>query len=100
LADLFIKQRREKLNKKLNKERRLDSQIEETDKIFFQQAHKRSEKKYNLTQTAKILGVHRETMYYWIKKKWINPKRDFKNYPVFTVLDIEELIEWRNTIKQ
>ena len=52
-----------------------------------------------MTQTARILGVHRETLYYWIKKGWLKPKRDYRNYPVFTVLDIEELIKWKNTIK-
>ncbi|MBI5874159.1 MAG: MerR family transcriptional regulator [Candidatus Omnitrophica bacterium] len=52
-----------------------------------------------MTQAARILGVHRETLYYWIKKGWIKPKRDYRNYPVFTVLDIEELIKWKNTIK-
>lgn len=46
-----------------------------------------------------MLDVPRQTMYYWINKKWIRPKRDFKNYPVFTVTDIENLLKWRNEIK-
>lgn len=81
------------------KEQVIDSQIEECDKKVFHKRIKRSVKRYNMTQTARILGVHRETLYYWIKKGWIKPKRDYRNYPVFTVLDIEELIRWKNTIK-
>ena len=67
--------------------------------MSFRKCNKRSAKRYNMTQTARILGVHRETLYYWIKKGWLKPKRDYRNYPVFTVLDIEELIQWKNTIK-
>jgi DNA-binding transcriptional MerR regulator len=52
-----------------------------------------------MTQAAGILGVHRQTLYYWIKKGWLKPKRDYRNYPVFTVLDIEDLIKWRDTLK-
>ncbi|MBU1366832.1 MAG: helix-turn-helix domain-containing protein [Candidatus Omnitrophica bacterium] len=40
----------------------------ECDKKVFRRQNKRSDKKYNMTQAAKILGVHRETLYYWIKK--------------------------------
>ena len=88
-----------KAEKKLQKGQIIDRQIEECDKKVFRKRTKRSVKRYNLTQTARILGVHRETLYYWIKKDWIKPKRDYRNYPVFTVLDIEELIKWKNTIK-
>ena len=82
-----------------HKEQVIDSQIEECDKGVFHKCTKWSAKRYNMTQTARILGVHRETLYYWIKKGWLKPKRDYRNYPVFTVLDIEELIRWKNTIK-
>ena len=82
-----------------HKEQVIDSQIEECDKGVFHKYTKRSAKRYNMTQTARILGVHRETLYYWIKKGWLKPKRDYRNYPVFTVLDIENLIKWKNTIK-
>jgi len=88
-----------KTEKKLQKEQLIDSQIEECDKKVFHKRTKRSTKRYNMTQIARILGVHRETLYYWIKKGWLKPKRDYRNYPVFTVLDIEELIKWKNTIK-
>ena len=82
-----------------HKEQVIDSQIEEDDKNVFRRYTKRSAKRYNMTQAARILGVHRETLYYWIKKGWLKPKRDYRNYPVFTVLDIEDLIKWKNTIK-
>ena len=82
-----------------HKEQVIDSQIEEGDKNVFRRYTKRSAKRYNMTQAARILGVHRETLYYWIKKGWLKPKRDYRNYPVFTVLDIEDLIKWKNTIK-
>ncbi|MCD4780970.1 MAG: hypothetical protein K8S27_10550 [Candidatus Omnitrophica bacterium] len=84
LADLFIKQRGYKLEKKHRKEQRLETEIIETDKKILRQAIKRSDKKYNFTQTAKILGVHRETMYYWIKHGWITPKRDYRNIIPFS----------------
>ena len=77
----------------------IESQIEECDKKIFRKAVKRSVKRYNMTQTARILGVHRETLYYWIKKGWIKPKRDYRNYPVFTTLDIEAMMKWKNAIK-
>ena len=87
------------IGKRTQKEWEIDSQIEEIDKKTFRRQTKRSIKRYNITQTARILGVHRQTIYYWIKKKWIKPRRDHRNYPVFTVLDIEKLITWRNTLK-
>ena len=52
-------------------------------------------KKYNLTQTAKELNVTRQTLYYWIKKEWIRPKRDYRNYPIFTQDDIKKIKEWK-----
>jgi len=102
LEILFEADRRslEKLiEERRQKDQVIDRQIEECDKKVFHKCTKRSAKRYNMTQTARILGVHRETLYYWIKKGWLKPKRDYRNYPVFTVLDIEELIKWKNTIK-
>jgi hypothetical protein len=87
LYQLYLIDREQQLNAKLEKKEKLESQIEEKDK------------RYNMTQAAGILGVHRQTLYYWIRKGWLKPKRDYRNYPVFTVLDIENLIEWRNSIK-
>lgn len=87
------------ISKKLKEERRIDSQIESNDKKILRRQNKRSCKKYNMTQAARILGVHRQTLYYWIRKGWLSPKRDYRNYPVCTVLDIENLIQWRNSVK-
>lgn len=55
---------------------------------------------YNLTGAAKALGVTRQCLYYWIKKRWITPRRDYRNYPVFTVFDIQAIEEWRKTRKK
>ena len=57
-------------------------------------------KVYNLTHLAKIMEVPRQTIYYWIKKGWIKPKRDYKNYPVFTAEDIKKIKKWKSTIKE
>ncbi len=57
------------IRKRTQKEWEIDSQIEKVDKKVFQRQAKKSIKRYNMTQTAKILGVHRETLYYWIKKR-------------------------------
>jgi len=55
--------------------------------------------RYNITQAAKELGVARQTLYYWIKKGWVRPKRDYRNYPVFTDDDIKRIEKWRSTLK-
>lgn len=99
LFKLYQIDRERRLDKKLKREKILEKQIDENDKKIFRKCIKRSDKRYNLTQTAGILGVHRQTLYYWIKKGWLKPKRDYRNYPVFTVLDIENLIKWKNSIK-
>ena len=36
------------------------------------------EKRYNLSKAAKELGLTRQGLYYWIKKGWVKPKRDFR----------------------
>lgn len=54
---------------------------------------------YTVTETAKILGIHRLTIYFWLKKGWIQIKRDYRNLPVFTEKDIKEINVWRNTLK-
>jgi len=87
------------LEEREQKKQVIESQIDECDRKVFRKAIAKARKRYNLTQAAQILGVHRQTLYYWIRKGWITPKRDFRRYPVFTVLDIESIIEWRNTTK-
>jgi len=56
-------------------------------------------KRYNITHTAKQLRVTRQTLYNWIEKVWIKPKRDYRNYPVFTKEDIEEIKQWREKLE-
>lgn len=87
------------LEKQEQQQQKNESQIEKCDKKIFRKAAKRSSKRCNLKQTAEILGVHRQTLYYWIHKGWIKPKRDYRRYPVFTVLDIESMMKWKNRIK-
>jgi len=87
------------IEERRRKEQAIDNRIENIDKKVFQEREQRSVKRYNVTQTARILRVHRQTLYYWIAKGWCKTRRDYRNYPVFTVLDIENLMKWRNTIK-
>ena len=56
--------------------------------------------KHNITITAKKLGVVRQTIYNWIEKGWIKPKRDYRNYPVFTDEDIKNIKEWREQLDE
>jgi len=55
-------------------------------------------KRYNITHAAKELGVTRQTLYNWIEKRWVKPKRDYRNYPVFTKDDLKKINEWRNKL--
>ena len=57
------------------------------------------EKIYNMTELAEKLGVPRQTIYYWIEKGWVKPKRDYRDYPVFTDQDLENIVKWKKTIK-
>jgi len=57
-------------------------------------------KKYNISEVAKELGVTRQTLYYWIRKNWVTPKRDYRNYPVFTVQDVKKIKDWRSTLRE
>jgi len=54
---------------------------------------------FNVTQLAQKLGVPRQTVYYWIEKGWVEPKRDYRNYPVFTDQDVKNILKWRYTLK-
>lgn len=89
----------ELLGKRIGRSAELESQIENCDRKIIQRKISKSNRHYNLTQAAHLLKVHRQTLYYWIKKGWLKPKRDSRNYPVCTVLDIENLIKWRNSVK-
>jgi len=57
-------------------------------------------KRYNLSEAAKELGLTRQGLYYWIKKKWVKPKRDYRNYPVFTAEDVKRIKEWRSRLQE
>jgi DNA-binding transcriptional MerR regulator len=58
-----------------------------------------NKKLFNKAELAKELSVHYQTINYWIKKGWIKPKRDYRNYPVFTDKDLGDIIKWRARIK-
>jgi len=90
----------EKLNsKKKERTEQVNQILDEPDKKIIRRSEKRKLKRYNLSQAAKVLNVPRQSLYYWIKKGWIKPRRDYRRYPIFTVFDIEEIIKWRHTIK-
>lgn len=56
-------------------------------------------KTYNMTQAAKLIGVHRQSMINWVRKGWIKPKRDYRDWPVFTPECIKKIKAWRSTLK-
>ncbi len=74
-------------NKKRNRVERIKEILDKPDKKIIARAEQRKLKCYNLSQVAGILKVTRQTMYYWIKKGWLIPRRDYRSYPVFTVFD-------------
>ena len=57
-------------------------------------------KSYNISQLADMLGVHRHTVRYWMKKKWVEFGKDYRNYPIFTLQGVEKIKKWRNTIRK
>lgn len=63
-------------------------------------AMNKNSKTYNIPQTAQKLGVHEMTIRYWIRKKWVTPQLDYRNYPVFTDEDIKKIVDWRNTLRK
>ena len=85
-------------NKKKDREEQVNQILDQPDKKIIQRAERRKLKCYNLSQAAMILKAPRQTLYYWIKKGWVAPRRDYRNYPVFTVFDIERIMKWRHTV--
>lgn len=59
----------------------------------------KKKKIYGVSSLARNLGVHRQTVNYWIKKGWVTPKRDYRDYPVFTEDQIVKIIDWMKAIK-
>lgn len=57
-------------------------------------------KRYNITHAAKELGITRQTLYNWIEKGWVKPKRDYRNYPVFTKEDLNKINDWRSKLRE
>jgi len=56
-------------------------------------------KRYTVSETARILGVARQTVIYWMKRGWVKAKRDYRNWPVFTGADLKKLKKWREELK-
>ena len=57
-------------------------------------------KKINVSQLAQELGIARQTIYYWIKKGWVKPKRDYRRYPIFTEEDVKKIKAWREYLSE
>ena len=57
-------------------------------------------KRYNITHAAKELGVTRQTLYNWIEKGWVKPKKDYRGYQVFTKEDLKAIKEWRSRLQE
>lgn len=58
------------------------------------------DRKYNLSEAAEELGLTRQGLYYWIKKGWVKPKRDYKGHPVFTDEDLKKIKDWKNKLEE
>lgn len=70
------------------------------DRKIVHRRQRRHLHRYNLTQAAKILQVTRQGLYYWMKKGRVKARRDHRGYPVFTVLDIEQIMKWRDGLSE
>jgi len=73
-----------------------DSILDDPDRKILRSQRTGKLKRYNLTQTTKILGISRQSLYYWIRKGWVRVKKDGRGYPIFTVFDIKRIMSWRN----
>lgn len=49
-------------------------------------------------ELASHLGVHRQSVQYWLRKRWIPAHRDYRGWPVFTKEDVEKIKQWRQQI--
>ena len=56
-------------------------------------------KRYNMVEAAKELKVTRQTIYYWIKKGWVKPKRDYRNFPIFTESELRNIKKWKEQLR-
>ena len=86
----------ELLQKKEQQRQEVKQILAGVDRAIVQRRQRRRLQRYNLTQTAKILQVTRQGLYYWMKKGWVKARRDHRGYQVFTVFDIEQIMKWRD----
>lgn len=56
--------------------------------------------RYNISEAARQLDLTRQWLYYWIKKGWVTPKRDYKGHSVFTNADLIKIEEWKDKLKE
>lgn len=49
-------------------------------------------------ELAEMLGVHRQTVQFWLRKKWIPIRRDYRGWPVFTEEDVKTIKAWRGKV--
>lgn len=52
----------------------------------------------NVMEAAELIGVHERTVRYWLRKGWIQAKRDYRGFPVFTRQDINGIRKWRTRL--
>lgn len=94
---------RRRLERLLREKAEQHEQVEQIlavpDRRIVHRRQRRRLQRYNLTQTAKILQVTRQGLYYWMKQGWVKAKRDQRGYPIFTVFDIEQIMKWRDGLK-
>jgi len=57
-------------------------------------------KVYGVSELAKALGVHRQSVNYWLKKGWVKAKLDYRNRRVFTPEDLKKIRKWRSTLRE
>jgi len=55
---------------------------------------------YTVSKTAEMIGISRQSLHKWIKKGWVKPKIDYRNYPVFSEEDIKKIKIWRKTLRE
>ena len=56
------------------------------------------ERLFNMHQIADLLGANHEAVINWIEKGWVKPKKDYRNYPVFTDEDMQKIKKWQSRL--
>ena len=57
-------------------------------------------KTYNVSHASRKIGVSRQTLHAWIRKSWVKPKKDYRDYPVFSEEDVKNIIAWRKELRE